>query len=56
MFSPAIDIGDNAANATGTDLAGDPRIINSTIDLGAYEAPFQQVYRLYLPTILGNYP
>ena len=55
MFSPAIDIGDNAANSTLTDLAGSARVINSIIDLGAYEAPYQPVFKLYLPTILRNY-
>ena len=55
IFSPAIDAGDNAANSTVKDLAGDPRIVNSIIDLGAYEAPYRPVYKLYLPTILRNY-
>ena len=55
-FSPAIDVGDNAANGTSTDLAGNSRIINSIIDLGAYEAPIRPVFRTYLPTILRNYP
>ncbi len=36
--SPAIDVGNNAANSTPADLAGNVRIINTTIDLGAYEA------------------
>ncbi|MFD1143605.1 choice-of-anchor Q domain-containing protein [Larkinella insperata] len=35
--SPAIDSGDNAANFTPTDLAGNPRLYGGTIDLGAYE-------------------
>jgi len=37
--SPAIDAGSNAAVPVfaSTDLAGDPRIINGTVDLGAYE-------------------
>ena len=56
IFSPAIDVGDNAANGTPTDLAGGPRIINSIIDLGAYEAPYVQIYRTYLPVVLRNYP
>jgi hypothetical protein len=42
--SPAIDAGDNAANSTVTDLAGNPRTVGSTsnlpvIDMGAYELP-----------------
>ena len=47
--SPAIDVGDNAADLDGagsdtttisdiaTDLAGNPRIMNTTVDLGAVE-------------------
>ncbi len=34
--SPAVDAGDNDANATTTDLAGNPRRVR-TIDLGSYE-------------------
>ncbi|MDR2847887.1 MAG: T9SS type A sorting domain-containing protein [Bacteroidales bacterium] len=37
VSSPYIGKGSNAANTTGTDLAGKPRIIGSNIDLGAYE-------------------
>ena len=35
--SPCLDIGNNSANYTSTDLAGKERIQNSIIDLGAYE-------------------
>jgi len=35
--SPAIDAGLNSANSTTTDLAGNQRVVNSTIDMGAYE-------------------
>ncbi len=36
--SPAIDAGDSFYNlTTGTDLAGNPRIANGRIDMGAYE-------------------
>ena len=35
--SPCIDAGDNTYNTQLTDLDGNPRIINSTIDMGAYE-------------------
>jgi len=34
--SPAIDAGDNA-NAPATDQRGFPRVVNGTIDIGAYE-------------------
>jgi uncharacterized protein YrzB (UPF0473 family) len=39
--SPAIDIGNNAENSGAEDLDGNPRIVNSIIDLGAYE--FQNI-------------
>jgi uncharacterized repeat protein (TIGR01451 family) len=37
--SPAIDVGDNSVLPAGvtTDLGGAPRIVNGTVDLGAYE-------------------
>jgi predicted outer membrane repeat protein len=35
--SPAIDVGDNAASGTALDLANLPRVVNGTVDLGAYE-------------------
>ncbi|MGA2498124.1 MAG: right-handed parallel beta-helix repeat-containing protein, partial [Tepidisphaeraceae bacterium] len=37
--SPALDVGSNAAIPAGvtTDMAGNPRIQNGTVDLGAYE-------------------
>ena len=37
--SPAINTGDNSANNSSSDLAGNPRIQNGTIDLGAFEGP-----------------
>ena len=40
--SPCRDTGDNAyapTNVTPFDLAGSPRIINGTVDMGAYEVP-----------------
>jgi hypothetical protein len=38
--SPCIDAGDNSAVAgVPTDLDGNPRIVNSIVDMGAYEAP-----------------
>ncbi|MCB9298944.1 MAG: SBBP repeat-containing protein, partial [Lewinellaceae bacterium] len=39
--SPAIDAGDNGANTTSEDLAGNPRVVDAsgsaTVDMGAYE-------------------
>ena len=35
--SPAINAGNNGANTTPTDLAGNPRLYGGAIDLGAYE-------------------
>jgi hypothetical protein len=35
--SPCIDAGDNACVLTSTDLAGHPRIMRGTVDMGAYE-------------------
>ena len=37
--SPCIDAGDNSAVATSIDLAGYPRIMRGTVDMGAYEFP-----------------
>ncbi|MFN2184105.1 MAG: beta strand repeat-containing protein [Anaerolineae bacterium] len=56
IFSPAKDAGDNAANATLTDLAGGPRIINTIIDLGPYEAAYVPLYSNYLPVVLRQSP
>ena len=54
MFSPAIDKGNEAFNPLGHDLAGSLRVINDVIDMGAYEAPFRQVYDVYLPVVVRN--
>ncbi|WP_157262155.1 choice-of-anchor Q domain-containing protein [Pedobacter sp. PACM 27299] len=35
--SPAIDMGNNAKISTVKDLDGNPRLINETVDMGAYE-------------------
>ncbi|MHC4120303.1 MAG: choice-of-anchor Q domain-containing protein [Planctomycetota bacterium] len=41
--SPCIDAGDSAATSTNvfTDLAGNPRILNGMIDMGAHEGSYQ---------------
>lgn len=51
--SPAINVGDNTANSETTDLAGNTRIQNITIDLGAYEFIFVTFAGLY-PTLDPN--
>ena len=35
--SPAVDEGDNSFSNLNLDLSGNPRIVNNTVDLGAYE-------------------
>ena len=43
--SPAIDMGENALGVTmGVDIAGLPRLVNVTIDIGAYERPAQSIW------------
>ncbi|MPR36204.1 right-handed parallel beta-helix repeat-containing protein [Salmonirosea aquatica] len=49
--SPAIDEGDDSANGTVTDLAGNPRKLR-TIDMGAYE--FQGAFSPYTATLSGG--
>ena len=46
--APAINTGNNAANSTATDLAGNPRIFGTTIDMGAVE--FQTISSVQLTT------
>ena len=35
--SPCVNTGDNGSAASGTDLDGNPRIVGSAVDIGAYE-------------------
>ncbi|HNS41352.1 MAG TPA: choice-of-anchor Q domain-containing protein, partial [Taishania sp.] len=41
--SVAVNSGNNALNATTTDLAGNTRVQNTTIDLGAYESAYAPI-------------
>ena len=57
--SPAIDAGSNAPFEAGgaaygieTDLNGDPRIVNGTVDMGAYEYP--ECYPVTFSVAAGN--
>ncbi|MBY0278236.1 CSLREA domain-containing protein [Candidatus Binatia bacterium] len=45
IVSPAINAGKNAAlpGGTTTDLAGNPRVQFTTVDMGAYESPYSAV-------------
>jgi hypothetical protein len=47
LGSPALDVGDNTFNAQALDLAGGPRIVDSVIDLGAYEGAYHLFDTLY---------
>lgn len=38
--SPCVNAGTNSIVTTATDLDGNPRIVNGTVDLGAYESPY----------------
>jgi hypothetical protein len=51
--SPALDAGDNAYSPGATDQRGLPRIVNGTIDIGAYEAQASQAKPLFA---LGGAP
>ena len=52
LFCPAVDAGDRTANVSITDLAGEPRIIGSGIDIGAYER--QEGERIIIPKPTEN--
>ncbi len=54
--SPAIDVGDNSLLPTGvtTDLDGNTRIVNGTVDLGAYEDGESAVTYTIAGTVIDN--
>jgi len=52
LGSPGIDSGDNSVVTVLTDLNGLRRIINSVVDLGAYEKGWD----VYLPVVMRDYP
>jgi len=59
VVSPAIDAGDNAVVSVSQDLDNNPRIVNGTVDLGAYESQvhlantsWPKAYRLELDPLL----
>ena len=49
--APALDVGDNTANIETLDLAGNTRIQNTTIDLGAYEGNVDALFALLHPSL-----
>ncbi|QTE22995.1 FG-GAP-like repeat-containing protein [Polaribacter cellanae] len=52
--SPLVDVGNNTANKSTKDLAGNSRVFNTTIDLGAYEYKtplFTEVTTTGLPNV-----
>jgi hypothetical protein len=55
--SPAINRGDNSFNTNLTDIAGRPRIMGDTIDIGAYETAKPTGHKIYVDSasaINGN--
>ncbi len=50
--SPCIDAGSNTYVQVGTDLDGNPRIVNDTVDMGAYEFLWESPVLMIRPTSL----
>ena len=54
--SPCIDAGDNAYVTTATDLAGNARIANGTVDIGCYEYGSSPVVSLLADGLVAYWP
>ncbi|BCX49252.1 bacteriocin [Haloferula helveola] len=52
--SPALEAGLNTANEEPLDILGNPRIQDTTIDLGAYEGNVDATFALLFPTLDPN--
>jgi len=55
--SPAIDAGNSTVVTVTTDLDGNPRVVGSTVDMGAYEVQMQitGTYQVYHPEFLADF-
>ncbi|HTY86022.1 MAG TPA: PKD domain-containing protein [Candidatus Acidoferrum sp.] len=58
--SPCVNTGDNGSASSGTDLDGNPRIVGSAVDIGAYELqtviPFQAAIQAAFTNSVPGYP
>ena len=54
--SPCINTGDPNGTYPGSDIAGNPRVINGTIDMGAYEALTTGIKNISQQSLFNLYP